>query len=262
MKNILLTIEYDGTYFYGWQRQPGLATGQGKIEEALEKLLGQKVEINGTSRTDAGVHALCQKASFKADFGIPVENMKRALNDILSSGETYRGKASAIRITDVREVPDDFHARFNCLGKKYMYIIDQKAEPEIFQRNYAYQLGETLDVSKMRQALKYIEGTHDFESFQAQGGTPRETTVRTIYGAKIYDEGDKLVFEVKGDGFLYNMVRIMVGTLIQVGRGKIAPQDVEKILESKDRQNAGPTAPAEGLYLAEIYFTQEELWKE
>lgn len=261
-RNILLTIEYDGTCFSGWQRQPGLRTGQGAIEEALSKLIGKPITIDGTSRTDAGVHALCQKATFSGDFGIPTDRIKRALNDMLQAGETYRGKASPIRILNVEEVPEDFHARFNSKGKKYRYIIDTSKEPNIFERNYAYQLGEELDLSKMKEALVYINGTHDFEAFQAAGGTPRETTVRTIYGTCVRAEGTKVIFEVKGDGFLYNMVRIMVGTLIEVGRGRLRPEEVEEILESRDRQKAGPTAPAEGLYLAEIYFTQEELWKE
>ena len=261
-RNLLLTIEYDGTYFNGWQRQPGLKTGQGAIEEALTKLMNQPVTIDGTSRTDAGVHALCQKATFSGDFGIPTDRIKRALNDMLASNESYRGKAAPIRVIDVEEVPEDFHARFNCTGKKYRYIIDTCKEPNIYERNYAYQIGEELDIAKMEEALEHINGTHDFEAFQAAGGTPRETTVRTIFGTSLKREGNKIIFEVRGDGFLYNMVRIMVGTLIEVGKGKLDPKSVKEILDSHDRQNAGPTAPAEGLYLAEIYFTQEELWKE
>lgn len=262
VKNILLTIEYDGSYFSGWQRQPEVRTGQGAIEEALEKLLGQKVQLNGTSRTDAGVHAHGQRASFQGEFGIPTSRIQKALNDMLASGESYRGKSAPIRIKKVEEVPVDFHARFNCVGKKYQYRINTSKEPDIFKRNYEYQLGEELDLEAMRQALKFIKGTHDFEAFQASGGTPRETTVRTIFGAAIATKGDEIIFQIAGDGFLYNMVRIIVGTLVQVGRGKISPEEVEKIIESKDRQNAGFTAPAEGLYLEEVYYTQEELWKE
>lgn len=258
-KNILLTIEYDGTYFSGWQRQPEVVTAQGKLEEGLSRLLGQPIKVDGTSRTDAGVHALGQRASFKGDFGIPTENMKRALNDVLASGETYRGKPAPLRIIDVREVPMDFHARFNCKGKKYRYIIDTAPEVDIFCRNYSYHLGKQLDVKAMEDALKHINGTHDFEAFQASGGTPRETTVRTIFGTAIRQEGHRVIFEVAGDGFLYNMVRIMVGTLIQVGLGKIPSDQVEKIIASCDRQQAGFTAPAEGLYLVEIYYDDEEI---
>lgn len=261
-RNILLTIEYDGTYFAGWQRQPGQRTAQGMVEEALSDLLGEKITIDGTSRTDAGVHALGQRATFAGDFGIPTDRIKKALNDMLARNESYRGQSGPIIITEVREMPEGFHARFDSLGKKYRYIIDTKDEVNVFERNYTYHLGQKLDTGKMNEALEYIRGTHDFAAFQAAGGTPRETTVRTIYGAKVFEIGDKVIFEVSGDGFLYNMVRIMVGTLIQVGLGKIKPEEVKDILDGKDRQKAGPTAPAEGLYLVEIYYTQEEIWTE
>lgn len=258
-RNILLTIEYDGTIFSGWQRQPNVATAQGKLEEALSRLLGQPITVDGTSRTDAGVHALGQKASFKGEFGIPTENIKRALNDMLSVGETYRGKAAPIRIVKVEEVDGQFHARFNCKGKKYRYIIDTNEEASLFQRNYSYHLGEKLDVDAMRAALKHINGTHDFKAFQAAGGTPRETTVRTIFGTSLEEKDGQVIFQVAGDGFLYNMVRIMVGTLVEVGRGKIKPDEVAEILTKGDRQSAGFTAPAEGLYLVEIYYTEEQI---
>lgn len=258
-KNILLTIEYDGTCFSGWQRQPQVLTAQGKLEEALSRLLGKPITVDGTSRTDAGVHALGQRASFKGDFGIPVANMKRALNDMLSAGETYRGKPAPLRVLEVEEVPMDFHARFNCKGKKYRYIINTGEQVDIFRRNYCYQLGKKLDVEAMRSALRHINGTHDFKAFQASGGTPRETTVRTIFGTSIEERDGQVIFEVAGDGFLYNMVRIMVGTLIEVGLGKIQGEQLEEIIASGHRQQAGFTAPAEGLYLVEIYYSDEEI---
>ena len=269
MKNVLLTIKYDGTPFCGWQRQPNVETVQGEVERVLSILCAQTIEINGTSRTDAGVHAYGQQASFKGDFSIPLENLKRAANNLLNP---------AVEITEVMEVPEDFHARFDSKGKTYEYVIMNTRDKDPFMRNYCYFVDRQLDTEKIKRALKYIEGTHDFNCFQAAGGEIRETTIRTIFCLKLSIEdiacrervmsvdqaelvrdnrdfpGKRLTVKITGDGFLYNMVRIIVGTLVDVGLGKIQPDEVQDIIASKDRKKAGHTAPPQGLYLKEIYY--------
>lgn len=264
-KNILLTVSYDGTPFSGWQRQPGRMTVQGELERAVSELVGRPVKINGCSRTDAGVHALGQRAGFSEDISIPVENIRRALNDMLPG---------SIRIVSCEEKPEGFHARFDSRGKTYIYRIVNGPMKDPFERNYCYHVRRPLDVDKMRRAAAFIEGTHDFACFQASGGQERETTVRTIYELDIEEEkrrpflpagreaddadgyfgGKEIVLSVTGDGFLYNMVRIITGTLVDAGLGKILPENLPDIIEGKDRRKAGHTAPARGLYLAEVYY--------
>lgn len=253
-KNILLTIEYDGSEFCGWQIQPNVRTAQGELEKVLSKLCNEQISVNGTSRTDAGVHALGQRASFRGDFGIPTERIALAANNLLSGGMNALNRVGDIRIVRAEEVPWDFHARFNAKGKMYRYVIRNTDEVDIFRRNYCYQIRELLDLESMKKAAKYILGTHDFQCFQAAGGQKRETTVRTVYSLDISKDGDNIQIDIKGDGFLYNMVRIIVGTLVEVGEKKISPEEIKKIIESKDRQNAGHTAPAAGLYLMEVYY--------
>lgn len=256
-KNVLLTIEYDGTCFHGWQRQEGLRTVQGQLEDALSKVCRFDVTIDGTGRTDRGVHALGQRATFSGDFGIPVERLPRAVNNILAGGRSSGGdKIGDLRIVEAQQVPMDFHARFSCRGKTYRYVIST-GEVDIFRRNYSYHIWRPLDILKMRQASAYITGTHDFACFQAAGGTPRLTTVRTVYDLNIKEQGTDIIIDVTGDGFLYNMVRIIVGTLVDVGHGKISPEALADIIESGDRTKAGHTAPAEGLYLYKVYFDDE-----
>ena len=254
-KNFLMKIAYDGSCFSGWQRQPDKRTVQGVLEEALSFFTGVDIKINGTSRTDAGVHALGQCASFKGDFSIPCEGLKRAVNNRLSGGMNRKNPVGDVIILSLEEVPEDFHARFNCKGKTYRYVINNKPEKDIFRRNYSYWIPETLDLNLMKEAAGYIEGTHDFKAFQSSGGQERETTVRTINSLKVFREtsGD-VIIEVSGDGFLYNMVRIITGTLVEVGLGKRTPGSVIDTIASMDRTTAGHTAPAEGLYLKEIYF--------
>ena len=255
MKNYLLKLEYDGSLFHGWQEQRNLRTVQGTLQEALAAVCGQEIAVSGTSRTDAGVHALGQCCSFTADIGIPTENLPKALNNMLSGGRYGEGsKGSDVRVLSAEEMPEDFHARFSCKGKRYKYLINC-GEQSAFRRNYCYTIdADELDITAMQEAAKHLVGTHDFAAFQAAGGTPRETTVRTIYDARVEEADGDIVFWVRGDGFLYNMVRIMTGTLIEVGLGKIKPEDISEIIASCDRTNAGHTAPACGLYLAEIFF--------
>lgn len=253
-RNILLTIEYDGSGFHGWQRQPEARTVQGELERVLSYVCGCPVAINGTSRTDAGVHALGQRASFKGDFGIPADRLKLAVNNLLAGGMNSQRGVGDVRIIAAEEVAEDFHARFSAKGKMYRYIIRNCPDVDIFKRNYCYQVRQPLDTDAMKEAAKYIEGTHDFKCFQASGGQLRETTVRTIHSLVIRTEGENAMIEISGDGFLYNMVRIIAGTLTEVGLGKKRPKDVRAIIESRDRQKAGHTAPAEGLYLVEVYY--------
>lgn len=267
-RNILLTIEYDGSGFSGWQRQPHARTVQGELERVLSRVCGCEISINGTSRTDAGVHALGQRASFKGDFGIPTDRIMLAANNLLAGGQNSQTAVGEIRIIELCEKPLDFHARFDSKGKTYRYMIENAEQPDIFKRNYCYQVRKPLDIEAMKAAAKHMVGTHDFKCFQAAGGNERLTTVRTIHRIDIYtseacgsesvsDSSKRgIIIEVTGDGFLYNMVRIIVGTLVEVGLGKKTADDIPKIIESCDRQNAGHTAPASGLYLLEIYYDE------
>lgn len=259
-KNILLTIEYDGSGFSGWQKQKGdFRTVQGEIEHVLKYIALEDVPIHGTSRTDAGVHALGQCASLEWNCPLPIEKLPMIMNRRFGAGGLGRqGAPGDIKIISAEEMPDDFHARYSCKGKTYRYVIDRSGD--IFARKHVFQFSEELNIDAMRDAAKHIIGTHDFKSFETAGGTPRETTVRTIFDLRIMEEGDKTIIEVTGDGFLYNMVRIMVGTLVEVGTGKRSPESVREVIASCDRQNAGFTAPPQGLYLKKIFFEEEELW--
>ena len=195
-RNILLTIEYDGSGFAGWQRQPDVRTVQGEIEAALSRVCGIPVAVNGTSRTDAGVHALGQRASFKGDFGIPVEKIAFAANNILSGGGRLGAVRGDVRILKAEEVPADFHARFDAVGKKYRYIIENTPEVNIFRRKYCYNVDRPLDADAMRRAAAYVTGTRDFASFQSAGGQPRQTTVRTVSSLGIDRRGDDIIIEI------------------------------------------------------------------
>ena len=197
-RNILLTIEYDGSGFSGWQRQPGRRTVQGELERVLSRLCACDILINGTSRTDAGVHALGQRASFKGEFGIPTERIMRAANNLLAGGQNSQSAVGDVRITEVREMPLDFHARFDSKGKTYRYIIRNCPDVDVFKRRYCYQVQKPLDTDKMRQAAGFIVGTHDFKCFQAAGGNERLTTVRTIHRLDIHRQEENVIIEVTG----------------------------------------------------------------
>ena len=253
-RNLLLTIEYDGSEFSGWQRQPERRTVQGELERVLSKVCGVPIQINGTSRTDAGVHALGQRASFVLESGIPTDKVKLAANNILAGGKNLASQVGDVRILQVEEMPEDFHARFDSKGKKYRYVIYNGEDQNIFRRKYCYQIQKPLDVDAMKEAAKHIVGTHDFASFQSAGGQERETTVRTVFGLDVFRNGQDVVIEIAGDGFLYNMVRIITGTLVEVGLGKRKAEDLVEIINSVDRTKAGHKAPAEGLYLVEVYY--------
>ena len=265
-RNVLLTIAYDGSTFHGWQKQPGEKTVQGVLEQTMTRLFDREILLSGTSRTDAGVHAYGQRASFKADLGIPTDKIALVVNNALCAregSENGRGgfAKSPIRIITAEEVPSDFHARFSSKGKRYVYKIcaasDEAQHSLVFERNYVYHVGTKLDVGAMHEAAKYFEGEHDFKSFEASGGNPRETTVRRMFAASVEEtaaDPQRITYTIEGEGFLYNMVRIMTGTLVEVGQGKRRPEDIKTILEAADRQAAGHTAPPNGLYLAEVFY--------
>lgn len=270
MKNVLLTIAYDGTDFCGWQIQPDQRSVQGEIERALSIVCGRLIRVNGTSRTDAGVHAYGQRASFHADFSIPIDKIPVAANGVIlgvpKRNKKNRSTFADVAILSAEEVPIDFHARFNSLGKKYIYKIRNSHTPDPFQRNYSYSIGKVLDVRAMKEATTDFIGTFDFMAFQATGGKELESTVRTVYSMRIYTESSSkesasktILLEIIGDGFLYNMVRIIAGTLVDIGLGKKRPDEIPHIISGKCRQSAGHTAPPQGLYLEEVFYKKERM---
>ena len=244
MKNILLTIEYDGKDFNGWQKQPNKLNIQGEIERAIEEITGEKVDLIASGRTDAGVHALAQMANFKTNSKLPVEKYPIALNTKLKK---------SIRIQKAEEVEENFHSRYHCKQKTYRYIINNSGQGSSIYRNLEYFIPNKLDVEKMQEAVKYFEGEHDFKAFKASG-TSSKSSVRTIYNAKVEKQGERIIIELTGNGFLYNMVRIIAGTLVEVGLGKIKPEEISEIIEKKERANAGKTLPPQGLYLVKVEY--------
>lgn len=253
MRNILLTIKYDGSGYAGWQRQPDKRTVCGRLEEVLSEYFKTEVKLDGASRTDAGVHAMGQRATLKTDIGVPIEKIPMVFNTALADDRMEN--LSDIEIVAAKEMPEGFHARFDSKGKRYIYHIRNLSTPDIFQKHYCYQIPQKLNLDAMREAAGYIIGEHDFACFQTAGGNPVDSTVREIYSLKIDDDGNgNVTITVEGNAFLYNMVRIMVGTLVEVGLGKRRPEELKEIIESKDRAKAGRTAPAGGLYLDEVFY--------
>ena len=259
MKNVLLTIQYDGTNFSGWQRQPERRTVQGEVERVLSILCKQEIQVNGTSRTDAGVHAFDQHCSFVGDFGIPVDRIPVAANALLLAGSYRPGSVSDVRIVGAREVPMEFHARFNSQGKRYIYKIRNAKEPDMFLRNQCYQIPKPLDHEAMHRAGQYIVGEHDFMCFMAAGSQVGDDTIRTVYDLEVTREGDWITLSISGNGFLYNMVRIITGTLVEVGLGQRTEDSVAETIASRDRAKAGHTAPPQGLYLAKVFYDENEM---
>ncbi|MEA4846229.1 MAG: tRNA pseudouridine(38-40) synthase TruA [Clostridiaceae bacterium] len=246
MRNIKLIIEYDGTNYCGWQVQENGPTIQGSIEKALFKLTGENITVHGSGRTDAGVHARGQVANFTTESSIPQEKFAYALNNKLPGD---------IVIKESEEVPLDFHARFSAIGKKYSYLIINSRFPSALLRNHAYHVNycERLDICRIKKAAEAFIGTYDFSGFMATGSKVSDT-VRTIYDLSVEQEEELIRFNYKGSGFLYNMVRIITGTLLYSGIGKINPEDMRDIILSKERDRAGVTLPAQGLYLEEVYY--------
>ena len=244
MRNIKLTIEYDGKDFNGWQKQPNKLNIQGEIERAIENVTGEKVELIASGRTDAGVHALGQVANFKTISNFPIEKFPIAINSQVKN---------SIRIQNAEEVDEKFHSRFNCKKKTYRYVIDNSKYGTAIYRNIVYHMPIKLDVEEMKKGIKYFEGEHDFKAFKSSG-TSSKSSVRTIYSANIITEGTNIAIILTGNGFLYNMVRIIAGTLVDVGLGKIKSSDIPEIIESKDRQRAGKTLPPQGLMLLSVEY--------
>lgn len=246
-----ITIEYDGGDFHGWQRQPNLRTVQGEITQVLTRLAGKEVLIEGSGRTDGGVHAMGQVATFDWDGPVPTNRLKRVLNHHLPQD---------IFIKSLEEVDCDFHARFSAVGKCYTYKLYKSQKRSPLQRRYAYRVCDTIGIENMKKASQKLLGTHDFKAFMASGSYVKDT-VRTIYHIDFEEKGQFIYIRFYGNGFLYNMVRILTGLLVDVGMGKKEESSVSQIIRGKDRTQVEHTAPAEGLFLSEVYYSQLELEK-
>ena len=246
MKRVMMRVAYDGTDYCGWQLQPGAPTIEGVLNEKLSELLGEEITVTGASRTDSGVHSLGNVAVFDTNTRIPAEKISYALNQRLPDD---------IVVQQSCEVPDDWHPRHCNSRKTYEYRILNRTFRDPTRRSDTYFYYYPLNVEAMQQAAAKLEGTHDFQSFCA-AGTQAKTTVRTIYSCEVAKNGDLITIRVTGNGFLYNMVRIIAGTLIKVGAGDIAPGEITAILEACDRSVAGPTAPAHGLTMIGIIYEE------
>ena len=267
-RNIKIVLQYDGSRYDGWQKQGNTKnTIQGKLEAVLEKLAGEPVEIHGSGRTDAGVHALGQVANFRLE-----ERCLEELVDKTPEKKENGGKASSvsaavmdylnrylpedIAVISAMEVPERFHSRLNAVEKTYLYQIETASRKNVFERKYIYGLGEELDLLAMKEAAKLLLGSHDFRAFSS---AKRMKTVRELRKIEIHRDGSRVLLEFTGNGFLYNMVRILTGTLIEIGLHRRTVDSVRKALESQDRENAGFTAPAEGLLLKSVRYDEKSL---
>ncbi|NWF92873.1 MAG: tRNA pseudouridine(38-40) synthase TruA [Syntrophaceae bacterium] len=245
MRNIRLLIEYDGTNYQGWQVQARGPTIQGVIEEKLRLVTGEEIHLIGSGRTDSGVHAFGQVANFKTKTGLDASSIQKALNALLPPD---------IAILRAEEVGEDFHARKQCASKVYEYRILNRDFRSAFYYGYAWYIPQPLDLERMKKATEILIGEHDFSSFRSVG-TPTRTAVRRVIRAEWRKGREGLLrFEIEANGFLKQMVRSLVGTLVEVGKGKISPEQFRKIIESRDRKEAGPTAPAHGLFLREVKY--------
>lgn len=249
MRNLLFEISYVGSDFHGWQQQDNARTIQGELNKAWEKLTGEKPNIIGCSRTDAGVHAKQYFFSVKTECTIPIDSFPVALSSSELPGE--------ISVLSCKEVDEKFNARFDSVKKEYIYIFENTKIPSPFNFKRVCNHKYKMDVEIMNKAAQHFVGEYDFSAFCASGAQVI-SKVRKIYSASVERDGDFVIFRVCGNGFLYNMVRIMAGTLLYVNNGKINVDDIPKIIESKDRTQAGITAPPEGLYLNKVYFSGDE----
>lgn len=243
-RNIKLTLSYIGTDYCGWQSQKNGRSIQNTVSEAIEHITGSYPKLFGCGRTDAGVHAKNYCCSFKTESKTETDTFVKGLNAVLPKD---------ISVKCAEEVSEDFNARFSVVGKKYEYYILNTKQRDPFWENRAYHYREKLDEQALDKAASCFLGEHDFVGFSSTGSSVK-TTVRTITDASVRREGDMVIFSVSGNGFLYNMVRIMVGTLLAIAQGKINAEDLPEIINSRDRNRAGTTAKAQGLYLSEVYY--------
>jgi tRNA pseudouridine38-40 synthase len=247
MARMKVTVAYDGTDFAGYQIQPSGRTVQGTIQSVLQKMHKREaVQISASGRTDAGVHAVGQVFHFDTEMNIPSDAWGKALNAMLPSD---------ILIKDVAEVPDSFHSRFSASSKEYHYKLLVSKEPDVFRRNHMFHYPYPLNIRDIQKACGYFLGTHDFTSFSSARSEVADK-VRTIFALELLEEDETLTFKIKGSGFLYNMVRIITGTLLEVGQGKRKPDEIMTIIAGQDRALAGKTAPAHGLYLHQVNYQE------
>lgn len=248
MRNLLLTICYDGTRYHGWQIQQNAVAVQQVFQEALLKIIAERPDIKGCSRTDSGVHANAYCISLKTEHSIPCERLLNALNHFLPED---------IAVKDCREVPLDFHARYSCTGKEYIYQIWNEPVRNPFLQHRALHYWYDLNLDRLNAAAAHYLGIHDFTSFCTLDARERGDLRRTVTKSEVRREGGLVLFTVAADGFLYNMVRIMVGTLLRVAQGKLEPEQIPGILAAQNRKAAGPTAPPCGLYLNRVFYGEE-----
>lgn len=245
MPTLKLTVEYDGTEYHGWQVQPGMRTIQGVLQDTLAKIIGEPVHVAGAGRTDAGVHAMGQVASLRAEFKHPPETLRRALASLLPPD---------IVVTSVEEAPEGFDAQHSAYWKRYRYTLLTRPYPSALTRRYAFFVRHALRIDPMAKAATLLIGTHDFSSFQAAHSSA-DNPVRLVHTAGFHREGDYLHFEIVANGFLRHMIRIVMGTLLDVGRGKLSAQDMTQILEAKDRSLASKTLSPHALLMVEVGYS-------
>lgn len=244
MPRIAFVVSYDGTNYAGFQIQPQLPTIQGELERALSTISQSSVNIVGSGRTDAGVHAFGQVIHFDTSLTIPLDRWPFAIKNFLPED---------IVVRQAYEVPDRFHARYDAIGKVYRYELDRGKVPNVFYRRYRFHYPHPLNMNEIRKAIPHLMGTHDFSAFSASGSSV-EDRIRTIYDIQLEEREERLTFTFYGNGFLYNMVRILVGTLLEVGNGKIPADRIPEIVESRDRKQAGVTVPPQGLTLMRVEY--------
>lgn len=244
MRTLKLTVAYDGSAYHGFQKQPGLVTVQGVLEEVLCKLCGEEISTAGSGRTDANVHALEQTVTLRTNGRIPVKNIVRAAASLLPAD---------IVVLAAEEMPEGFHARFSAKGKRYQYRLVVNEQNSPFLVKYAWQIRETVDIEAMNKAAEYLLGSHDFSAFRSSGSVDTDP-VRTIYSAKWEAKNGEYVFSIEGDGFLYHMVRNIVWSLVQIGIGKREPSDFLAELNSNRTEFLNEPAPPQGLYLAKVFY--------
>lgn len=244
MKNIALRLRYDGSRYHGWQVQKNALTVAQTMEEALSKVCGEKIKLTGCGRTDAGVHALRYCANFRSDCTVPVDRLPLAVNSRLPGD---------IAVVDAVEVAEDFNAIGSCIKKEYVYKILNSRIPDPFLAERVCFYPQRLDISLMQAAARAFEGTHDFKAVRSEG-TQTKTTVRTVHWCRAEKDGDLITVSICANGFLYNMCRAMVGTMVYASYGKLIPEEIPELLEKRDRRLTGPTMPPQGLYLNRIWY--------